>query len=136
MKEAKQNAGWYVDLVGVFLSASVTGCLSYFGMRDSMTGEIRNMKVLVVTFILIFGSYLLSYVLLFNRNDFLKVPTWVLIALVGSILCSITFKLPVNMIDLDSIVTGAFFFILFSVEIMGFVRLIYWIAKRKTLELK
>ena len=99
-----------------------------------MTGEIKNMKVLVASLILHFGSYLLGYLLLFKRNDFLKIPNWVLIAVVGSILCSITFRLPLNMFDLDSIAAGAFFLSLLSFGIMGCVRLIYWIAKRKTID--
>jgi hypothetical protein len=134
MKETKQSTSWYVDLVGIFLSASAISYLSYLGLRDSVTGEIKNMKVLAASLILHFGSYLLSYLLFFKRNDFLKIPNWALIAFVGSILCSITFRLPVNMIDIDSIAVLAFFFSLFSLGVMGFVRLIYWMAKRKVID--
>lgn len=129
MSGANQSSAWYVDLIGVLLSSMAISYLDYLGFRDSMTGEVRNLRGLVFFIALIFGSYLLSYLLLFKRNEFLKISNWILIALVGSVLCSITFRLPLNDIELESASVRIFFFSIIASVLMGFVRLIYWISK-------
>jgi hypothetical protein len=126
VSEAKHDGDWYVDLIGILLSSTAISYLSYLGFRDSMTGEVRNFKALVFTIVLIFGSYLLSYLLIFRISDYFKI-NWIFIAVGGSVLCSITFRLPVKDVYLEGVLIGTFFFSLIALALTGSVRLIYWI---------
>jgi hypothetical protein len=129
MSGAKQSSDWYVDLIGVLLSSMAISYFSYLGSLDSSTGEIRNPKALAFTIVLNFGSYLLSYFLMFRRSNYFKI-NWIFIAIGGSVLCSITFRLPLNDVYLEGVLIGTFFFSLIALGLMGSVRLLYWILNR------
>jgi hypothetical protein len=131
MREAQSECPWYVDLIGVLLSASTISYLSYLGLRDSETGEV-NPRILILSVALHFASYLAVYLLLLKRDDFLEVPNWPIIAIVGSVLCSISFRLPVNLFDLDAISFRAFLFSIITLVFMGCVRLLYWLIRNSS----
>jgi hypothetical protein len=129
MSESEQNYDRYADLIGVVFVSMAVSYLGYLGLRDSETGEIRYLNILLLSIVLHFGSYLLSY-FLFRRDHYLRIPRWVLVALTGSVLCAITFRLPVNDVYLDGVLVGIMIFSLIALMVMGAVRFIYWLLRR------
>jgi hypothetical protein len=130
MNEYKDRHSWMVDLIGVILTSAAISFLGYLGMSDSETGEIEDVKALAYSIVLHSGSYFLSYLLLLNRDRYFNIPRWILVAIIGSILCSITFRIPVNHVYLEGIFVGIWLFGAIALAIMGSVRLIYWVINR------
>jgi hypothetical protein len=129
MSQTNWNYEWHVDLIGVLLSGLAISYLGYLGLRDSETGQIRNLKVLAFAVILHSGSYLLSFLLLFKRKQYRKIPSWILMAVLGSVLCAATFRLPISDMYVDGVAIVIVFFSLFALVLMGAVHLVYYFLK-------
>ena len=117
------------DLVGVILTNFVISYISYLGSRDSFTGEIK-LKHLVFKLLMHWGSYLIVYVILIRRNHFFKVPRWLLISLMGSLLAAVTFGLPFRDADLEGVAARLMIFGVIALIVMGVVRAVFWLFKR------
>jgi len=116
-----------VDLLSVILTCLVISCFSYITLKDSETGKIRDLKILIASLVLHWTSYLLPYLILLIREHYFKMPRWVLIAFFGSLFCAATFRLPIYDLYFEEVVLGLVFFGGIALVIMGSVRLLSWI---------
>lgn len=139
----------YIDLCALLISGFLIG---YYGQISADSGERYTEKILI-SMLISGSSFFLSYILLSRTSDYYKkIPKWIQMCFLGSILCYLSLHVIKYSIDnwkyrnSDSIfeyiekiaphmilgffVIGFIYFIL-SVSIVGLIHLIIYVVNRR-----